>query len=185
METMPSAAVANTRRAASRTDPSASHGSHATLFPYFGGRNDLEGSIEPIRPPTSACDKSSREDRTASLIRSVTGAAHGRVVRIWCISGDHAIDLEHLGVLEVHVDAVRAREVPHVFRVCVAAMLLRRVLAERCDLALEMALVEREVRLVGEVEVVPGDLVAEDRRALERAQPLGCDRLMVLVDVVQ
>ena len=47
------------------------------------------------------------------------------------------------------------------------------------------AAVEREVRLVGEVEVVPRDLVAEDRRALERAQALGGDRLVVLVDVVQ
>ena len=37
---------------------------------------------------------------------------------------------------------------------------------------------------VGEVEVVPRDLVAEDRRPLERAQALLRDRLVVLVDVV-
>jgi hypothetical protein len=44
---------------------------------------------------------------------------------------------------------------------------------------------ERDVRLVGEVEVVPRDLVAEDRRPLERPQALGGDDLVVLVDVVQ
>ena len=46
-------------------------------------------------------------------------------------------------------------------------------------------LLERDVRLVGEVEVVPGDLVAEDRRPLEGAQPLRGDHLVVLVDVVE
>ena len=42
-----------------------------------------------------------------------------------------------------------------------------------------------EYALVGEVEVVPRDLVAEDRRPLEGAQALGGDHLVVLVDVVQ
>jgi len=49
-------------------------------------------------------------------------------------------------------------------------MLLGSVLAERGNLALDVGLDEGEVRLVGEVEVVPGDLVTEDGRTLERAQ---------------
>ena len=48
-----------------------------------------------------------------------------------------------------------------------------------------MSLLERGVPLVREVEVVPGDLVAEHRRPLERAQALGGDHLVVLVDVVE
>src|SRR5207244_6168317 len=84
--------------------------------------------------------------------------------------GDHAVHLEHLGVLAVHVDAMRARDVPDVLGVRVPAMLLRRVLRERGGLALDVLLLEREVALVREVEVVPGDLVAKDRRALERAK---------------
>ena len=63
-------------------------------------------------------------------------------------------------------------------------MLLRGVALDGRDLALEMALLEREVGAVGEVEVVPRDLVAEDRRPLEGPQPLLRDRLMILVDVV-
>ena len=47
-----------------------------------------------------------------------------------------------------------------------------------------MPLLERDVGAVGEVEVVPGDLVAEHGRPLERAQPLLRDRLVILVHVV-
>src|SRR5581483_3018544 len=98
---------------------------------------------------------------------------------------DDAVDREHLGVLAVHVDAVRARDVPDVLRIRVAPVLLRGVLLQRRHLALEMPLLERDVPLVGEVEVVPRDLVPEDGRALERAQAFLCDRLVVLVDVVE
>ena len=98
---------------------------------------------------------------------------------------DRAVHLEHLGVLAVHVDPVRAGEAPDVLGVGVAAVLLRGVAVERGDLEVDVAPLERDVGLVGEVEVVPGDLVAEDRRPLERAQALGGDRLVVLVDVVQ
>src|SRR5581483_2435490 len=101
------------------------------------------------------------------------------------VSGDQPVDLEHLGVLAVDVDAVGSCEVPDVLRVGVPPVLLRGVLRERRLLALDVARLEREVRLVREVEVVPRDLVAEDRRPLERAQPLGRDRLVVLVDVVK
>src|SRR3954454_22721170 len=100
-------------------------------------------------------------------------------------SHNDAVHLEHLGVLAVHVDAVRARDVPDVLRIRVAAVVLRRVLLERGDLALDVRLLQRDVPLVREVEVVPRDLVAEDRRALERTQPLLGDRLVILVDVVQ
>src|SRR4029077_9238779 len=82
-------------------------------------------------------------------------------------SRDDAVHLEHLGVIAVHVDAVRARQVPDVFGVRVAPMLLRRVLLERRDLQVDVPLLERDVPLVLEVEVVPRDLVAENRRPLE------------------
>src|SRR5262249_35327363 len=72
-----------------------------------------------------------------------------------------------------------------VLRVRVAPVLLRRVLRKRSLLPLDVALLERDVGLVGEVQVVPRDLVAEDRRPFERAQALCRDRLVVLVDVVQ
>src|SRR5205085_1880392 len=85
---------------------------------------------------------------------------------------DDAVDLEDLGVVPIHVDPVRARDVADVLRVAVSAVLLRGVLRERSDLLLDVLLVERDVRLVGEVEVVPGNLVAEDRRPLERAKAL-------------
>src|SRR4029079_2027443 len=84
-----------------------------------------------------------------------------------------------------HVDPVRARNVPDVLRIRVPAMLLRRVMLERCDLALDVRLLERDVPLIREVEVVPRDLVAEDRRALERAEAFLRDRLVILMDVVQ
>src|SRR5829696_380443 len=100
-------------------------------------------------------------------------------------SSHDAVDLEDLGKGAVDVDPVRPRHVAHVLLVRVAAMLLRGVLPQRGDLAVDVALLERDVRLVREVEVVPRDLVAEDRRALEGAQALGGDRLVVLVDVVE
>ena len=64
-------------------------------------------------------------------------------------------------------------------------MLLRRVLRERRDLSLDVRLLERDVGLVAEVEVVPRNLVAEDRRPLERAEPFLRNRLMILMHVVQ
>src|SRR5437868_754092 len=100
-------------------------------------------------------------------------------------SGDDAIHLKDLGVVTVHVDAVRSRHVPDVLRVRIPPVLLRRVLLQRGHLPLDVLLLEGDVPLVREVEVVPRDLVAEDRRALERAQALLRDRLMILVDVVQ
>src|SRR5215831_17278669 len=100
-------------------------------------------------------------------------------------SSDHAIHLEHLGVLAVHVDAVRAGEVPDVLGVRVATMLLRCVPLERGDLPLDVRLFERDVPLVLEVEVVPGNLVAEDRRPLEGTQALLGDRAVILMDVVE
>ena len=63
-------------------------------------------------------------------------------------------------------------------------MLLRRVTLQRRHLALDMRLLESDVRAVREVEVVPRDLVAEHRRPLERSQALLRDRLVILVDVV-
>src|SRR5215471_17096357 len=100
-------------------------------------------------------------------------------------SSDHAVHLEHLGVLAVHVDAVRAGEVADVLGVRVAAVLLRGVPLEGGDLQLHVALLESDVPLVLEVEVVPRDLVAEDRRALEGAQALLGDGAVVLVHVVE
>jgi hypothetical protein len=88
-------------------------------------------------------------------------------------------------VLAVHVDPVCAGEVADVLGIRVAAVLLGRIVLERRHLPLDVPRLERDVPLVGEVEVVPGDLVAEDRRALERAQALLRDRLVDLVDVVQ
>src|SRR5690348_6764877 len=43
---------------------------------------------------------------------------------------DHAVHLEHLGVLAVHVDPVRPRDVPDVLGVRVAAVMLRCVARE-------------------------------------------------------
>src|SRR3954451_8504272 len=100
-------------------------------------------------------------------------------------SSDDAVDLEDLGELAVDVHAVHAGEVVDVLGVRVAAMLLRRVLLERGDLERDVPLLERDVPLVLEVEVVPRNLVAEDRRALEGAQSLLGDRAVVLVDVVK
>src|SRR5579884_1420558 len=100
-------------------------------------------------------------------------------------SSHDAVHLEDLGVLAVHVDAVHAGEIPDVLGVRVAAVVLRRVALECRDLALDVPLLERHVPLVLEVEVVPRDLVAEDRRPLEGAQTLLSDGAVVLVDVVE
>src|ERR1700757_3569716 len=100
-------------------------------------------------------------------------------------SSHDAVHLEHLGILAVHVDAMHAREVPYVLGVRIAAVMLRRVLLERRDLEVDVPLLERDVPLVLEVEVVPRDLVTEDRRALEGAQALLGDRAVILVDVVE
>src|SRR3954451_3976856 len=105
--------------------------------------------------------------------------------RGWPWSGDNPIHLKNLGVLAVHVDAVRPRDVPDVLGVRVPPVLLRRVMRQRRHLPLQVALLERDVPLVPEVEVVPRDLVAEGRRALEGPQALVGDRAVVLVDVVQ
>src|SRR2546421_9357909 len=91
-------------------------------------------------------------------------------------SNDDAVDLEDLGELAVHVDAVHAREVADVFRVRVAPVMLRRIALERRDLQRNVLLRERDVPLVLEVEVVPRDLVAEDRRPLEGPQAFLGDR---------
>src|SRR5918999_2919937 len=93
---------------------------------------------------------------------------------VYCWVGhlfDDPIDLEDLGVLAVDVDAVRARDVPDVLGVRVASVLLGRVLRERGHLALQVRPLEREVGLVVEVEVVPGDLVAENRGSVGGPQP--------------
>ena len=58
-------------------------------------------------------------------------------------SGDDAIDLEALGVLAVHVDAVDPRQVPQVLRIGVAPVLLRGIAGQRGDLALEVPPLER------------------------------------------
>src|SRR5438067_5946262 len=100
-------------------------------------------------------------------------------------SSDDAVDLEDLGVLAVHVDTMHAGEVADVLRVRVAPVLLRGVLLERGDLERDVLLLERDVPLVLEVEVVPRDLVAEDRGALEGAQALLGDGAVILVDVVE
>src|SRR5579862_10701 len=99
--------------------------------------------------------------------------------------GDDAVHLEDLGVLAVHVHAVHARQIADVLLVRIAAVLLGRVVLERCHLQVDVLLLERDVPLVCEVEVVPRDLVAEDRRALEGAEALLGDRAVILVDVVE
>src|SRR5439155_2614090 len=73
---------------------------------------------------------------------------------------NHPIDLEHLGILAVYVDSVRARDVPDVLGIGVAPVPLRRVLRQRRDLAFDVRLIQRDVRLIGDVEVFPRDLVS-------------------------
>jgi len=63
-------------------------------------------------------------------------------------------------------------------------MLLGRVASERGHLALEVTLLEGNIRAVREVEVVPRDLVSRGSSSLEGAQALVRDRLVILVDVV-
>src|SRR5919108_5200698 len=91
-------------------------------------------------------------------------------------SSDDAVDLEDLGVLAVHVDAVHPGEVANVLRVRVAPVMLGGVALQGRDLQGDVLLLERDVPLVLEVEVVPRDLVAEDRRPLEGPQALLRDR---------
>src|SRR6188508_3026881 len=146
----------------------------------------------PRRSPARDCSAASRTlaspGRTSSsgwTRASRSCSRRGPVIRApEAASGHDPIHLEALGELAVHVDAVHAGEVPHVLGIGVAAVLLRGVAGERGDLALEVTLLERDVRAVREVEVVPGHLVAEDRRPLEGAQALLSDRLVILVDVV-
>src|SRR6185312_14877671 len=115
---------------------------------------------------------------TTRSIREISAEACGS-------SSDNAVDLEDLGELAIHVDAVHACEVADVLRVRVAPVLLGGVLLQGRDLQGDVLLLEREVPLVLEVEVVPRDLVAEDRRPFEGAQALLRDRAVVLVDVVE
>ena len=140
------------------------------------------------RPPPTAsalrCRRGAGLDLPRDSCRSGSRPLRRRL-RVAATLGHDAVDLEDLGVLAVDVDPVRAGDVPDVLGIGVAPVRLRGVAGERGDLPLQVAPLEREVALVGEVEVVPGDLVAEDRRPLERAQALGGDRLVVLVDVVQ
>src|SRR5512146_1820851 len=100
-------------------------------------------------------------------------------------SSDDAVDLEDLGVPAVHVDAVHAGEVADVLRVRVAPVMLGGVLLQRRDLQRDVFLLERGIPLVLEVEVVPRDRVAENRRPLEGAQSFLRDRSVILVDVVE
>src|SRR5436853_7512807 len=86
---------------------------------------------------------------------------------------DDAVHGKDLRVLPADVDPVGAGDVPDVFGVGVLPVLLRGVLLEGRDLPLDVRALEREVGLVVEVEVVPGDLVAEDGRPLEGAEALG------------
>ncbi len=132
------------------------------------------GELRPADRESPGSETGPRERVRAALAR----AHASRRLR------DDAVHLEALRVLAVHVHAVNASEVPDVLGVGVAPMLLGGVAGERSDLALDVRLLERDVRAVGEVEVVPGNLVAEDRRPLEGAQTLLGDRLVVLVDVV-
>src|SRR5215208_3829550 len=82
-------------------------------------------------------------------------------------SRHQAVDLEDFRVLTVDVDPVRARDVPDVLAIGVAPVLLGGVPLQRVDLPLEVRLLERHVRLVFEVEVVPRDLVAEEQLRLQ------------------
>ena len=132
------------------------------------------------------CSRSSTRSRCFPLgfYLPAERKAIGARLRALAALGDDPVHLEALGVLAVHVHAVHAGEVPDVLGIGVAPVLLRGVARERRDLPLDVALLERDVGAVREVEVVPGDLVAEDRRPLEGAQALLGDRLVILVDVV-
>src|SRR6187402_2160204 len=150
---------------------------YATAAMKAGPRNG-HSRRGPRRSPASDCSAASRTlaspGRTSSsgwTRASRSCSRRGVIVgRPPTVSGDDSVDLEALRQLAVHVDAVHAGEVPHVLGIRVAAVLLRGVAGERGNLALEVTLLERDVRAVREVEVVPGHLVAEDRRPLEGAQ---------------
>ena len=79
---------------------------------------------------------------------------------------------------------MHASEIPDVLRVRITPVLLGGVARERGDLALDVPLLQRDIRAVGEIEVVPGNLVPENGRPLERTQALLRDRLVILVNVV-
>src|SRR5665213_3557957 len=87
--------------------------------------------------------------QTSFLLREKGGRNPGRYVREyrwwWWWLRDHAVHLEHLGVLAVHVDAVRPGQVAHVLLVRIAAVLLWGVLVECGDLAVDMPLFERDI----------------------------------------
>src|SRR5262245_33059628 len=103
------------------------------------------------KPPTDAAQALRRALRCC-----LRGAARGCLV-----SGDDAVDLEALRVVAVDVDAVRAGDVPDVLRIRIPPVLLGRIAGERRRLPLDVALLKGDVRLVGEIEVVPRNLVAE------------------------
>src|SRR5665647_2681115 len=96
---------------------------------------------------------------------------------------DPAVDLEHLGELAADVDAAREGDVADVVLAGVVAVALALVAGQGLHLLLDVALLEPHVGLVREVEVVPGDLVGQHRGALEGAQALLGDGLVVLVQV--
>src|SRR4029453_5498899 len=122
--------------------------SHKLPLPSNG-----EGSCGAADPEIASPAPRTSVTRSRLIALVLTGG-------IWNSLGDHAVDLEDLGVLPVDVHAVGAREVPDVLRIGVAPVLLRLVARERRDLALEVTPLERHIGLVPEIEVVPGDLVA-------------------------
>src|SRR5262245_33724632 len=150
----------------------ASDSSAASSTRASPGRTSSRGWTRAVRSwPSRGVEPDARD----GSVRSRSGGRR---------SGHDPVDLEALRVLPVHVHAVHPCEVPDVLGIGVPAMLLRGVARQGGDLSLEVALLERHEGAVREVEVVPRDLVAENRRPLERAEALLCDRLVVLVDVV-
>src|SRR5665647_348914 len=119
--------------------------------------------------------------RGGRLTRSRSGRGRARRWR-WSLE-DPAVDLEHLGELAADVDAAREGDVADVVLARVVAVALAGVAGQGLHLLLDVALLEPHVGLVREVEVVPGDLVGQHRGALEGAQALLGDGLVVLVQV--
>src|SRR5665647_847205 len=119
--------------------------------------------------------------RGGRLTRSRSGRGRARRWR-WSLE-DPAVDLEHLGELAADVDAARKGDVADVVLARVVAVALAGVAGKGLHLLLDVALLEPHVGLVREVEVVPGDLVGQHRGALEGAQALLGDGLVVLVQV--
>ena len=125
--------------------------------------NLVEGHV-PVEPPEREREPGARRRERPEAVRGkhlrrtrvprvrdherlapVQDGERGRSLRLTRQSRDlrdHAVHLEDLGVLAVHVDAVRAREVADVLRVRVAAVVLRRVALERGHLPLDVALLE-------------------------------------------